>query len=70
MMNPFDRALFPKCPKYTREFCILTCIFGALCAITILIGAPAWISAMLLSMELVVCAIGVYRIDSYDRREQ
>jgi len=66
-MNPFDRSYFPKCPKYTREFCILTCIFGALCMTTLLIGAPAWISALLLCSEMIVCAIGIYRIDAYDR---
>ena len=67
MMNPFNRTYFPKRPKYAREFCILTCIFGALCAITILIGAPAWISAMFLCIEVCVCAIGIYRSDSYGR---
>jgi hypothetical protein len=66
-MNPFDHALFPKCPKYTRKFCILACIFGALCGVTILIGAPAWISALFLCTEGIICAICVYRIDSYYR---
>ena len=66
-MNPFDSTHFPKCPKYTRELCILTGLLGILCGATLLIKAPAWIFAMVLCMEFATCAIGIYRIESYYR---
>ena len=69
-MNPFKHVYFPKYPKYSRANCILTVVLGAICATTVLLGMPRWISLSILFMELISCAIGVYRIKSYYRSMQ